>query len=89
MKPLTNKVLFAMTAKRNLHSHQVDIITSFLNSRLGGKVYIEQPLYFNNGNKNQVLLLLQGLYGLKQAARLWFDIFRDERKETRFFPVFI
>ena len=33
VKPQTNKVLFAMTAKKNLHSHQVDMITAFLNSR--------------------------------------------------------
>ncbi len=80
VKPQINKVLFAMTAKKKLHSHQVDMITAFLNSRLSEKVYIEQPLYFDNGNKNQVLLLLQGLYGLKQAARLWFDTFKDEMK---------
>ena len=84
VKPQTNKMLFAMTAKKRLHSHQLDMITAFLNSRLGEKVYIEQPLYFNNGNKNQVLLLLQGLYRLKQAARLWFDTFRDEMKRLGF-----
>lgn len=74
-----------MTAKKKLHSHQVDIITAFLNSHLGEKVYIEQPLYFDNGNKNQVLLSLQELYGLKQPARLWFDTFRDKMKELGFF----
>ncbi len=61
VKPQTNKCLFAMTAKKNLHSHKVDMITAFLNSCLGEKVQIKQPLYFDNGNKNQVLLLLQRL----------------------------
>lgn len=74
-----------MIAKKKLYSHQVDMITAFLNSRLGEKVYIEQPLYFDNGNKNQVFLLLQGLYELKQAARLWFDTFKDEMKKLGFF----
>lgn len=77
-----------MTAKKNLHSHQVDMITAFLNSRLGEKVYIEQPLFFDNGNKNQIFLLLQGLYGLKQAARLWFNTFRDEMKKLGFLQSF-
>ena len=84
VKPQTNKMLFAMTTKKRLHSHQLDMITAFLNPRLGEKVYIEQPLYFDSGNKNQVLLLLQGLYGLKQAARLWFDTFQDEMKRLGF-----
>ena len=61
------------------------MITAFLNSCLGKKVYIKQPLYFDNGNKNQVLLLFQGLYGLKQAARLWFDTFKDKMKKLGFF----
>ncbi len=73
-----------MTAKKRLHSHQLDMITTFLNSRLVEKVYIEQPLYFDNGNKNQVLLQFQRLYGLKHAARLWFDIFWDEMKRLGF-----
>lgn len=50
--PQTNKALFAMTAKKQLHFHQVDMITAFLNSRLGEKVYIEQPLHFHNGNES-------------------------------------
>ena len=84
VKASTNKALFAISAKRKLHSHQVDMITAFLNSRLTERVYIEQPQYFHNGNKNQVLLLLQGLYGLKQAARLWFDTFKEEMQKLGF-----
>lgn len=41
VKPQTNKILFAITAKKKLHSHQVDMITAFLNSCLGEKIYIE------------------------------------------------
>ena len=70
VKTSTNKALFAIFAKTKLHSHQVDMISGFLNSCLTERVYIEKPEYFHNGNKNQVLLLLQGLYGLKQATRL-------------------
>ncbi len=84
LKPQTNKMLFAMTAKKRLHSYHLDMITVFLNSRLGEKVYIEQLLYSDNGNKNQVLLLLHGFYGLNQPVRLWFDTFRDEMKRQGF-----
>lgn len=58
VKPQTNKILFGITTKKKLHFYQIDIITVFLNSCLGKKVYIEQPLYFDNGNKDSVLLLL-------------------------------
>ena len=84
VKPQINKIFFAMTAKKRLHSHQLDMITAFLNSCLGEKTYIEQPLYFDNGNKNQVLFLLQGLYGLKEAAHIWFDTFQDGMKRRGF-----
>ena len=60
-----NKALFAISAKKKLHFYQVDMITAFLNFRLTKRIYIEQPEHFHNGNKNQVLLFLQGLYGLK------------------------
>lgn len=74
-----------MTAKKNLYFHQVNKITTFLNSYFRERIYIKQPLHFNNGNKNQVFLLLQGLYRLKQAAYLEFNTFRDEIKELGFF----
>ena len=73
-----------MIAKKKLYSYQVDIITTFLNSRLGEKVYIEQLLYFDNGNKNQVFFLLQEFYRLKQAARLWFNSFQDKIEKLGF-----
>lgn len=58
VKPKANKVSFAMTVKKNLHFYQVDMIAPVLNSHFGEKLYIEQPLYFGNSNKNHVLLLL-------------------------------
>ena len=74
-----------MTAKKKLYSYQVDMITAFLNSRFNEKVYIKQLQYFDNGKKNQVFLLFQGLYRLKQAARLWFDTFKNKIKKLGFF----
>ncbi len=47
MMPKTNKVLFAMIAKKNLHSHPVNII-AFFNPFFSEKVYIKQLLNFEN-----------------------------------------
>ncbi len=60
------------------------MISVFLNFLLTKHVYIEQPEYFHNSNKMQVLLFLQGLYGLKQAARLWFATFKEEIQKLGF-----
>ncbi len=60
------------------------MISVFLNFRLTKHVYIEQTEYFHNGKKMQVLLFLQGLYGLNQAACLWFDTFKEEIQKLRF-----
>lgn len=78
VKASTNKALFAITAHKKLHSHQLDAVTAFLNSCLDTEVYIEQPEMFHNRNYGQVLRLCRGLYGLKQSARLWFDLFTEE-----------
>ena len=85
VKTSTNKALFAITANKKLHSHQLDAVTAFLNSCLDTEVYIEQPEMFHNGNYNQVLRLCRSLYGLKQSARLWFDLFAEEMLALGFF----
>ena len=41
VKTSTNKALFAITANKKLHSHQLDAVTAFLNSCLDTEVYIE------------------------------------------------
>ena len=77
VKAATNKVLFEVAAYKRLHSHQCDSITAFFNSQLWEEVYIEQSEFFHNSNFNQVLMLLNTLYGLKQSAHLWLDGFAE------------
>ena len=83
----TNKALFAITANKKLHSYQIDAVTAFLNSCLDTEIYIEQPEMFHNGNYNQVLRLRKSLYGLKQSARLWFDLFAEEMLALGFYQL--
>ena len=85
VKPSTNKALFAITANKKLYSHQFDAVTAFLNSCLDTEGYIEQPEMFHNGNYNQVLRLCRSFYGLKQSARLWFDLFAEEMLALGFY----
>jgi hypothetical protein len=47
----------------------MDAVTAFLNSRLNENVWIQLPTGYENGTR--AYCLKKGLYGLKQAARLW------------------
>ncbi len=71
-----------------LHSHQVDMINAFFNSHPTKRIYIDQPEYFHNENKNHVFLLFQWLYSLKQAAHLWFDSFKEKMQKLGFVPFY-
>ena len=67
------RILLAIGAKYDYEIHQMDIKTAFLNGDVDTKLYILQPqgykLYDNR--KKLVCRLRKGLYGIKQAARLW------------------
>ena len=85
VKASTNKALFAITANKRLHLHQLDAVTAFLNSNLDTEVNIEQPEMFHNGNYGQVSRLRRSLNSLKQSARLWFDLFAEEMRALGFY----
>ena len=73
----------------------MDVKSIFLNGYITEKVYIEQPLDFENHKfSNYVSKLNKILYGLKQAPRIWYDRlskflfennFRRENIGTTFF----
>lgn len=58
----------------NLLIHHMDVKTAFLNGELKEEIYMKVP----QGVKckdNQVCKLNKAIYGLKQAARCWFETF--------------
>lgn len=55
-----------------LFCRQVDFVTAFLNGPVGEvEIYMEQPDYFDDAT-GRVCKLLQSLYGLRQAPRIWY-----------------
>ncbi|GAU45181.1 hypothetical protein TSUD_178740 [Trifolium subterraneum] len=52
---------------------QLDVKSAFLHGELTEDVYVEQPLGFHSGEKNQVYKLKKALYGLKQVPRAWYS----------------
>ena len=77
------RILLAIATTEDLEVHQMDVVTAFLIPDLEEEIYMELPegllkileledsSEIPNGNGEVVCKLEKGLYGLKQAARLW------------------
>jgi hypothetical protein len=64
--------ILALAASRDLHLLQIDVQTAFLYGEIDQELFIHQPEgYVTEDSENYVCRLNKGLYGLKQASRLW------------------
>jgi hypothetical protein len=71
VKPISYKLLFALTAAYNLEIKQIDVKTAFLYSKINADIYIEQPEGFCSKERpDQVYKLKKALYSLKQAPHV-------------------
>jgi hypothetical protein len=70
-KPMSFKILIALSAKFGWKIHHYDFITAFLNSDLKESIYIDLP----DGYKEPGMMgqLQRTLYGLKQSPREWYQ----------------
>lgn len=72
------KILLALAGRENLVVKHFDAKTAFLNGDLNEAIYMEQPEeYKQEGQQRMVCRLKKGLYGLKQAAKLWNEKLSD------------
>lgn len=70
------RILMALGIENNWDHEFLDVQCAYLNSRLEEEIYMEQPQYFEEHNRDRnifVCKLNKGLYGLKQAGREWFN----------------
>ena len=66
------RTLLATAAQREMHVHQMDVHTAFLNGKLDEDIYMCQPEGFVvKGKEDMVCHLHRSLYGLKQSPRCW------------------
>lgn len=64
-------IMFALAARMRYETMQIDVANAFLNGNLTEKIYMEMPRGFEQAN--YICELKKSLYGLKQAAHVWFE----------------
>jgi transposase InsO family protein len=76
--------LLAFSAEHMLAIRQLDVKTAFLNGELAEEVYVKVPPGISAGS--QVWRLNKALYGLRQAAKVWFDKWTEAMIQMGFVP---
>ncbi|XP_069358848.1 uncharacterized protein [Maniola hyperantus] len=70
----TIRMLLALAAEYNMDIDHMDVTTAFLNGDLQENVFMEQADNFKiKGKENMVYKLNKAIYGLKQAAKSWYE----------------
>ena len=76
------RALLALAAQEEMHLHQMDVQTAFLNGVLQEEVYMRQPEgYAVKGSEHKVCRLRRSIYGLKQSPRCWNHVLDDYLKK--------
>ena len=80
------RILLAIIALEDLEAHQIDVNNAFTEAKLKETIYMEPPPGMDVPN-GHVLQVCQSLYGLKQAARDWYDLCSSALREMGFEPL--
>ncbi|KAI0992824.1 hypothetical protein K3495_g15360, partial [Podosphaera aphanis] len=67
----TGRIMLSLAHSFGWHRRQGDVPVAFLNPDLDVDLYMELPEGFKR--ENHIIQIKKGLYGLKQAAALWYD----------------
>lgn len=83
VKLTTVRIVLALAVRFDLHIHQMDVKTAFLNGTIREEIYMKLPSGFKS-NEQKVCKLKKSLYGLKQAPRMWNEEFDQYIKKFQF-----
>ncbi|KAJ2932734.1 hypothetical protein H1R20_g4383, partial [Candolleomyces eurysporus] len=79
------RFVFALAAIYGWYMTAVDVKTAFLYGKLDEEIYMEQPEGFHQkGQERKVYRLRRAIYGLKQAARAWWQELEKSVKKMGF-----
>jgi transposase InsO family protein len=80
--------LLSLAAQHDWEVHHMDVKAAYLNGDLQETVYMRQPEGFEvQGKEDWVCLLEKGLYGLKQAGRVWNQKADKFLRQLKFTPL--
>ena len=80
------RIFLAIAAKNNWKVHQLDIVTAFLAGKLDEIIYLKVP-HFLRDLLGDYVQILQSIYGLKQAARVWYLLLEEFLRSIGFLPL--
>ena len=75
-KPETFRLIFSLAEKDNFILRQMDVKSAYQHLKVKEKIYLEQPRGFKKidpSRKKIVSRLNKWIYGLKQAAKNWYE----------------
>ena len=75
-KPETFRLILSLAAKENFVLRQMDVKSAYLHPEIKEEIYLEQPSGFEKidpTGKKLVCRLNKSIYGLKQAAKNWYE----------------
>ena len=79
------RTVIAFAVQNNLHLHQMDFMSAFLNGNLKEEVYMKQPEGFVEKQKEHLVCKVKhSLYGLKQSPRCWNSVLDVQLKRMGF-----
>jgi hypothetical protein len=79
------RVILAIAAHEGLRVEQMDVNSAYLNGWMDTEVFMRQPPgYIDQAYPNRVCKLNKGLYGLKQAGRIWYEAVHSFIEELGF-----
>ena len=71
------RMMLTLSVIHSLHTKSIDFTLAFPQADVETTIYMEVPLGCEVPEGDYVCLLLKNLYGLKQAAKTWFEHLRD------------
>lgn len=71
------RTLLAAAVEEEMHVHQMDVVSAYVQGSLNDEVFMEQPKIFMEENDERVCKLHKPLYGLKQSGREWYKRLDD------------
>lgn len=66
------RTLLAAAVEEEMHVHQMDVVSAYVQGNLHDNIYMEQPRLYEEENNDVVCKLHKPLYGLKQSGHEWY-----------------